>query len=990
MKKKNFKMDKFDESKKAREVKRDDLITQYKRMTYIACDIYDSDFFAMATKKEQKEIEASIARISKTLISMIGMEAINNSHDCLPDDSGNGNDHSWDNLPDDSGEYTDTDKASHDAIKKMKNIVYGETKSDSVKKATARQILNSVYGAPHSIMAMNRKILSELGIKSPADKPKEDPSAFGNEYDDDSDGDEVKKFEVNLGNFIDGPFYSDWYRHICQLNGFNIDETLKRIVKAASDYTISKLNLVGVVGDKHDIKSDDKYYPNTGDVFFVTNRENDKDPVFVLIYTKSYLELFDFDIDNVSVEIKPVELEESTKTNDIEFINSDAYFNIGKVHLNPNTVIDLDATLEKIKDEAKTYGIDTITFVDTIDYMIDISTEDKYTLKPGDVFFNNGNGWNNFMLIVKDKDASDRIRFLFIESVGELKKNTNLDDIKFIGYDAYYSIDNTNPNYTIDLSATLIRIGEKAKEKGIKTIVFEDSIDKGHEIFDESKYSLDVGSLFYIKNCSNLANFVLVTEAGDTPSDTRIQVIESVTKSVEDNSDSDEDSSNSEEDDIEAVETEDKETAAIDPYKSLGCKSSIIDRCLSNQYANVDTSEMSCDDYAKAPFPIFMKPTMSGKDVNFVDICNIYNFDVSETIKRIKNVAYLAEVGAISYVGTIDSNYEIFRETADGGYLYDNGSLFLMTNCTNAEKSPYFVILRKVWDDYVSQHIFTPYRVNPIMKSAKINNVEEIDVIDDYADGTVRIGEKLDNIISIYFDHKIREICEERNYDYDTMISCIMGIMAIIGVGSESTFEGTVDSINSIISVDPMVAYNMCSIFFVNDKKEPYFVIYMPITGKTKSGHNFRLYRIYPIPKQDPNTNSKDDSNVREINQFTSIYLANSEVNGPDKDVYMKKVEFYNIDYLYGKNQSLANICNDWKFNGYDTIKRIKLVAYRNNLEEIKFAGTVCSHEEISEKEVLYDYGSVLFVSDAEDPHFVIIEYIGGVTWMNRINPVDE
>lgn len=451
-----------------------------------------------------------------------------------------------------------------------------------------------------------------------------------------------------------------------------------------------------------------------------------------------------------------------------------------------------------------------------------------------------------------------------------------------------------------------------------------------------------------------------------------------------------EDESDSKEDGIEAVEAEDKETAVIDPYKSLSCKSSIIDRCISNQYANVDTSEMSCGDYLKLSFPIFMKPTMSGKNVNFVDICDTYNFDVSETIKRIKNVAYLAEVGAISYVDTIDSIHEVFRETANGGYLYDNGSLFLMTNCTNAENSPYFVILRKVWDDNVSQYIFTPYRVNPIMKSAKINSVEEIDVIDDYADGNVRIGKDLDNIISIYFDYKIREICEERNYDFNKMISCIMGVTAIIGGGSVSTFEGTVDSINSIISVDSMVAYSTCSIFFVNDKKKPYFVIYMPITGKTKSGHNFRLYRIRPIPKQDPNINSQDDSNVREIGQFTSIYRANSEVNGADKDVYMKKVEFSNIDYSDGVNQSLANICNDWKFNGYDTIKRIKLVAYVNNLEEIKFAGTVCSHEEISEKENLYDYGSVLFVSDAEDPHFVIIEYISGITWLNRINPVKE
>lgn len=911
MKKKNFKVKKFDESEKAHEVKRDDLITQYKRMTYIACDIYDSDFFAMATKKEQKEIEASIARISKTLISMIGMEAIKNSHDRLPDDSGNGNDHSWDNLPDDS------------------------------------------------------------------------------------DGDEVNDYsEVNLGNFIVGSSYGQQYLDICRQYGFDAAETLKQFEKVASLYDIQMISLVDVVDSQDEITAD-KYTLEPGSIFFVTNKNDEsRSPVFMLIYAQPYTKVRSSDISKFSFEIAPAEVEESTKTNDIKFINSDAYFNIGKVHLHPNTVIDLDATLEKIKDEARVYGIGTITFVDTINFgrSTDIYSK-EYTLEPGSLFCHRGNGWLNFMLIVKDEDTPDMLRFIW--PVEKPEENTNLDDIEFIGIYAYYNIDNMNPNYTIiDLDATLAVIKERARAKNIKTITFVGIIKGIHEACYEGNNS-KVGSLYYLKN-DEQPMFILITGNMDFVNLPEYEYIDPVVIKK----DGPEGESDSKEDGIKAVEAEDKETAAIDPRKSLGCKSSIIGHCINDQYANVDTSEMSCDDYAKVSFPIFMKhTTMSGKNVSFVDICNIYNFDVSETIKRIKNVAYRAEVGGIIYVDIIDSIYEVFRETANGEYLYDNGSLFLMTNCANAENSPYFVILRKVWDINVSQYIFAPYRVNPIMKSAKINSVEEIDVIDDYADGNVRIGEKLDNIISICFDYKIRKICNERNYDYDNMISCIMGVIAIIGGGSDATFEGEVDSINSIISVDPMVAYNTCSIFFVNDfvsdEKKPYFVIYMPITGKTKSGHNFRLYRIYPIPKQDPNTNSKDDSNVREINQFTSIYLANSEVNGPDKDVYMKNVELSDIIYSDEvnqsfANQSFANICNDWKFNGYDTIKRIKLVAYRNNLKEIKFAGTVCSHEEISEKKVLYDYGSVLFVSDAEDPHFVTIEYIGGVTWMNRINPVEE
>ena len=625
MKKKNFKVKKFDGSEKTHEVKCDDLITQYKRMSSIAYDIYNSDFFAMSTKKEQKEIEASVACITRTLVSMIGLDAIDRSY--FPDDSGNG---------------TGTDKDSHDAIKKMVNSVYGAT--GNMQKAA--QKYTDTDHAPSSIVAMNRKILGELGTKSPADKPDEDPSfspllrsiALGNEYDDDSDEDVD---DVDFGNFADGPFYSDQYKHICQIYGFNTDETLKCIVKTASDYTVSKINLVAVVNDKHDIQSDDKYYPNTGDVFFVTNKENDKDPVFVLIYTKSYLELFDFDIDKVSVEIEPVVLEESTKTNYIDFVGSGAYFSIGKVHLNPNSnqVIDLDATLEKIKDEARAHGIETITFVDTIGNSLDIYTKGKYTLEPGSLFCHRGNGWLNFMLIIKDKNTPDTVCFIWpvekseenasqddIEFIGAdayysiskvhsnsndvidldatlsaikanakefgiksvtfvdtitdsllahfngeysmeagslfcvkdddwthfllITKSGNLmsdirvqyiypvmtkkddseeDDIEFAGGDAYYKIDKTCPNSTIiDLDATLAKIKEMAKEKGIKTITFVDSIDTRSEIFNKNKYSLEIGSLFFVKKCINLMNFILVTETGDTPSDTRVQVIKSV------------------------------------------------------------------------------------------------------------------------------------------------------------------------------------------------------------------------------------------------------------------------------------------------------------------------------------------------------------------------------------------------------------------------------------------------------------------------------
>lgn len=981
MKKRKFNskaMKEFAEPKVVHESKPVDLITQFNRMRSIAADIYNSDFFMIASKAEQKKIDASIACISATMISMIGMEAIKNSHDCLPGDSGNGNDRSWDNLPDDSGNGTSTDKDSHDAIKKMMNIAYGETKSNSVEKAAARLALNSVHGAPSHIMAMNRRILSELGIKSPADKPDEDPFTFGNEHDDDSDGDEVKDYsEVNLGNFIDGPFYGQQYLDICRQYGFDAAETLKQFEKVASQYYIQMINLVDAVDSQDEITAD-KYTLEPGSVFFVTNKNDDKDPVFVLICAKSHIE--SFKIDKVSVKIKPIDLEESTKTNYIDFVGSDAYFNIGKVHLSPNTVIDLDATLEKIKDEARKYGIDTITFVDTIRNVLDIYAEGKYTLETGSLFFVNNDGPNliHFILVTKGGDIPGKIFARSIDPVGKPKESTKLDDIKFVGTDAYYKIDKAyrNSDFIIDLDATLVKIKEKAKEKGIKTITFVDTIKEHGDIYTSGKYSLEPGSLFFIKE--GYSWFVLFNE---TP--TTFYYINPVVVFKKDDS---EDESDSKEDGIEVVEAEDE---IVDSDEASS------DHCINDQYADVDTSKLNHDIYAGVSFPIFMKPTESGKYVSFVDICDIYNFDVSETIKRIKNVVYQENIGSIKYVDTIWSCDEIFRKDENDRYVYGNGSLFLMVNYTNAGKDPYFVILRKMWDDHVSEYVSTLYRINPVMKSAKINNVKEIKVIDDYADGNVRITKDLKNIISIEYDYKIKEICEKRNYDYEKMISCLRGVTAIIGGGTYLTFEGSVDSLNSIVSVDPVVAYKTCSVFFVSgfvdSEKGPYFVIYMPITGKTKNGYDFHLYRIYPILNlnQDSNTDSQDDSNVREISQFTKIYRANLEVSEADKDAYMK-VEFSNIDRNDGEIQSLANICYTWKFKFYDTIKRIRFVAYMSNFEEIKYAGTACSHEEILEKEVLYSNGSALFVSDEEDPHFVIVEFINRSTCLIRINPVKE
>lgn len=1005
MKKKNSKEKKFSESRKTDNTLFD-LIHKYNELRSIANAIYNSDYYMIATKKEQKEIEAAAVCISKALVSAIGLEAIN--HDFLPDDSGD--DRSWgDRLPDDSG--NGTDKEFHDAVKKMMNIAYGKTETDGVKKAAARQALNSIYGATGShaavydevefrytpyksryindLATLNRKNLGEIGAKSPVDVLDEDPSAFGNEYDgtdDDSNGDEVKDYsEVNLGNFADGPFYSDQYRALAIQYGFDTELTLKQIEKLAAQYYIQMINLVDVVDSQDEITAD-KYTLEPGSVFFITNKnDSSKSPVFVLIYMQPYTKTRSSDISRFSFEITPEHhTEESPKTNYIDFIGSDAYFNIGKVHLNQNTIIDLDATLEKIKDEARRHGIDTITFVDTIRNGLDIYTEGKYTLEPGSLFFVKG-GPNllNFILITKvgDTDTLGRTRSRFIECVPKMDQTTNLDDIEFIGIDDYYKIDKARPNSTIiDLDTTLTKIKERARAKNIKTITFVGIIKGFYEIFYKCK-SYQAGSLLYIKN-DERPRFILITGTIDYVNLPQYEHIDPVVVFKTDDS---EDESDSKEDGIEAVEAEDE---IVDSDEASS------DHCINDQYADVDTSKLNHDIYAGISFSIFMKPTESGKYVNFADICDIYDFDVSETIKRIKNVAYQENIGSIRYVDTIWSRDEIFRKDENDRYVYGNGSLFLMVNYTNAGKDPYFVILRKMWDGHVSEYISTLYRINPVMKSAKINSVKEIKVIDDYADGNVRIAKDLKNIISIDYDYKIKEICEKRNYDYEKMISCLKAVTAIIGGGIFLTFEGTVESLKSIVTVDPVVAYDTCSVFFVSafiDGAEgPYFVIYMPITGKTKNGYSFRLYRIRPILKQDPNTDFQDDSNVREINQFTTIHRANSEVREANKDAYMK-IEFSLINHSDGGEiQSFSNICYTWKFKFYDTIKRIRFVAYMNKFKEIKYAGTACSHEEILEKEVIYSNGSVLFVCDEEDPHFVIVEFINGSTCLNRINPVKE
>ena len=771
------------EPKVVHEAKPIDLITQYNRMRSIATDIYNSDFYMIAAKAEQKKIEASITCISATMISMIGMEAIKNSHD---------------NLPDDSGEYTDTDKASHDAIKKMKNIAYGETKPDSVKKAAARQVLNSVYGATHPIMAMNRKILSELGTKSPMQIMHECLAHTNNEHDDDSDGDEVKKFEVNLGNFTDGPSsYGQQYLDICKQYGFDAAETLKQFEKLASYYYIQMISLVDVVDSQDEITAD-KYTLEPGSVFFITNKKNSsKSPVFILVYMQPYTKTRSFDISRFSIEIAPEHhIEESTKTNDIEFINSNAYFNIGKVHMNHDIIINLDATLVKIKDEARMHGIDTITFVDTIEYMIDISTEDKYTLKPGDVFFHKGDGWKSFMLVVEDKVVSDRIHVLFIEPVWDVEEKANPDDIEFIGIDAYYNIDTTftNPNYVINLDDTLRKIKKRAKETGIKTITFVDTIEEHEDLYADGKYSLEPGSLFFVKE--GYLRFILINETNPTV----CQYIDPVVIKKND----------SEEDDIKFV--------------------------CAYYYYKIDTS---CPNSAI--------------------------IDLDATLAKIKERARAKNIKTIKFAGTTKDRLDIFYT----GKYSKAGSLYYLKN----DERPRFILIT--------------------------GNIDYVNL---------PMHEDIDPVMVVKKDD------------------------------SEDESNSKEDGIEAVEAEDKIVDSDEASI---------------------DHGINDRYANV--------------DTNEISCDNYAKVSFS----------LFMESTE-------NSENISFVDICNIYDFDVFATIKRIKSVAYLNDLESIKFAGTVYSHEEISEKEALCDNGSVLFVSDAEDPYFIIIKYCGRTTWLNRINPVEK
>ena len=432
------------EPKVVHEAKPIDLITQYNRMRSIAADIYNSDFYMIAAKAEQKKIEASIACISATMISMIGMEAIKSSHDCLPDDSGNGNDHSWDNLPDDSGNSTDTDKDAHDAIKKMMNIAYGKDETDGVKKAAARQTLNSMYGV--------------------------------------------------LGS--------------------------------------------------HDVVN--------GEVEF---------------------------------EYTPYESR----------------------------------------------------------YINDLAT-------------------SSFMA---------------------------KDDIEFVGADDYYKIDKACPNsIIIDLDATLIKIKEKAQDKGIKTITFVGIIKDRHEIYYRGKNS-KAGSLYYLKN-DERPRFILITGTNDSVDLPQYEYIDPVMVVKKDDS---EDESDSKEDGIEAVEAEDK---IVDSDEAS------IDHGINDRYANVDTNEISCDNYAKVSFSLFMESTENSENISFVDICNIYDFDVFATIKRIKSVAYLNDLESIKFAGTVYSHEEISEKEG----LCDNGSVLFVSDA----EDPYFIIIK-----YCGRTTWLN-RINPVEK----------------------------------------------------------------------------------------------------------------------------------------------------------------------------------------------------------------------------------------------------------------------------------
>ena len=954
------------EPKVVHESKPVDLITQFNRMRSIAADIYNSDFFKMATKKERKEINASIEHISATMISIIGMEAIKNSHDCLPDDSGNGDDHSYDNLPDDSGDGddrswsdslpddsgngTDTDKERRDAIKKIMNIAYGKTKSDGLKKAAARQVLNSVYGAPHSIMAMNRKILGELGPKQTLNSVY---GAIGSmKYtDDDSDGDEVKKFEVNLGNFTDGPSsYGQQYFNICKQYGFDAAETLKQFERLASYYYIQMINLVDVVDSQDEITAD-KYTLEPGSVFFITNKkDSSKSPVFILVYMQPYTKTRSFDISRFSIEIAPEhrteeytnleELEESTKTNYTDFVGSDAYFSIGKVHLSPNTVIDLDATLEKIKDEARKHGIDTITFVDTIKNALDIYTKGKYTLEPGSLFCHRGNGWLNFMLIVEDKVVSDRIHVLFIEPVWDVEEKANPDDIEFIGIDAYYNIDTTftNPNYVINLDATLRKIKKRAKETGIKTITFVDTIEEHEDLYADGKYSLEPGSLFFVKE--GYLRFILINETNPTV----CQYIDlAITKKDDSNKDGSHDVVNGE------VEFE------YTPYESRY----INDLATSSFMAKDDIEFVGADDYYKID-----------------KACpNSAIIDLDATLAKIKERARAKNIKTIKFAGTTKDRLNIYYR----GNIPKAGSLYYLKN----DERPRFILITGTID-YVNLPL--EEHIDPVV--IKKNDSEEDDI----------------KFVCAYYYYKIDTSCPNSAIiDLDATLAKIKERARAKNIKTIKFAGTTKDRLNIYYRGNIPKAG---SLYYLKNDERPMFIL---ITGTNDSVDLPQYEYIDPVMvvKKDDSEDESDskedgieaveaedknvDSDEASIDHGINDRYANVDTNEISCDNYAKvSFSLFMESTENSENISFVDICNIYDFDVFATIKRIKSVAYLNDLESIKFAGTVYSHEEISEKEALCDNGSVLFVSDAEDPYFIIIKYCGRTTWLNRINPVEK
>ena len=547
-------MKEFVEPKVVHEAKPIDLITQYNRMRSIAADIYNSDFYMIAAKAEQKKIEASIACISATMISMIGMEAIKSSHDCLPDDSGNGNDHSWDNLPDDSGNSTDTDKDAHDAIKKMMNIAYGKDETDGVKKAAARQTLNSMYGVLGSHDVVNGEV----------------------------------EFEYT-------PYESRYINDLA---------------------------------------------------------------------TSSFM-----------------------AKDDIEFVGADDYYKIDKACPN-SIIIDLDATLIKIKEKAQDKGIKTITFVGIIKDRHEIYYRGKNS-KAGSLYYLKNDERPRFILITGTIDYVNLPLEEHIDPVVIKKNDSEEDDIKFVCAYYYYKIDTPCPNSAIiDLDATLAKIKERARAKNIKTIKFAGTTKDRLNIYYRGNIP-KAGSLYYLKN-DERPRFILITGTNDSVDLPQYEYIDPVMVVKKDDS---EDESDSKEDGIEAVEAEDK---IVDSDEAS------IDHGINDRYANVDTNEISCDNYAKVSFSLFMESTENSENISFVDICNIYDFDVFATIKRIKSVAYLNDLESIKFAGTVYSHEEISEKEG----LCDNGSVLFVSDA----EDPYFIIIK-----YCGRTTWLN-RINPVEK----------------------------------------------------------------------------------------------------------------------------------------------------------------------------------------------------------------------------------------------------------------------------------